>query len=60
MYMNIAKSAFRGRFVTRLNRYLKFMEAIPKLIILVQLLTVLSIASVIGTLYHYYKGTDKV
>jgi hypothetical protein len=60
MYMNIARSVYSGMFTTRLNKYSKFMEAIPRLIILVQLLTALTIASAIGSLHYYYKEADKV
>ena len=41
------------RFAARLNTVLKLMKAIPKLIMLAQFLTVLTIASAIGSLRHH-------
>jgi hypothetical protein len=40
-------------FVARLNSVLKLIKAIPKLTILAQFLTVLTIASAIGSFHHY-------
>lgn len=41
------------RFTAHLNSALKLTKAIPKLIMLVQFLTVLTTASAIGGLHHY-------
>jgi hypothetical protein len=58
--MSIAKFTYRVRLTTHLNKFFKFIEAIPRLTMLVQFLAVLSIASAIGSLHHYYKQTNKV
>jgi hypothetical protein len=41
------------RFAAHLNSLWRLMKAIPKLIMLAQFLTLLTIASAIGSLHHY-------
>ncbi len=54
------KTALRLKveFVAHLNSVLKLIKAIPKLIILAQFLTVLIIASAIGSFHHYSTKTS--
>lgn len=45
------------RFTTHLNQVLNYLKALPKLMMLLQFLAVLIIASAIGSLHHF--GPDR-